>query len=58
MAAAMVVVVWWWVGVGEGGGGIAAGPMEDLFVCFSTVALQERGCHDGGEQEGEGSRLQ
>lgn len=25
---------------------------------LSTVALQERGCHDDGDQEGEGARVQ
>lgn len=27
-------------------------------VRASTVALQERGCHDDGDQEGEGARVQ
>lgn len=52
-----VVVVW-----GGGGGGGEVGTLRQKRgaggVRASTIALQERGCHDDGDQEGEGGGAQ
>lgn len=44
--------------MGGGDGGVLRQRRGGSGIQASTVALQERGCHDDGDQEGEGAWVQ